>query len=196
MLFKGLSLPNVRESDRVGDRNNSRQKSDPYHWKLTLPGDASCIRCLSLPSDPVTANLSFFPFLGLFDQKAFILAHFLVSFSILKRRSLATFFIFSKEFCKLQGVFLFGALFLVLLGTLGAGSLRMKRDEVQVTGRIYVMASKPFTRVAILLDDGKVYALTGEYDKELRSLRGKRVTVWQTFQGKFLWHFTTPGVRH
>ncbi len=91
---------------------------------------------------------------------------------------------FYKEFIKFPGVFLFGALLLVLLGTLGAGSLKMKKDEVQVTGRIYVMANEPFTQVAIQLDDGKVYALTGGYDKELRSLQGKRVTVNGRLSGK------------
>jgi len=91
---------------------------------------------------------------------------------------------FSKGFAKFPGVFLFGALLLVLLGTLGAGSLKMKKDEVQVTGRIYVMGNEPFTQVAIQLDDGKVYALTGEYDKELRSLQGKRLTVKGKLSGK------------
>ena len=91
---------------------------------------------------------------------------------------------FSKEFCKFPGVFSFGALFLVLLGTLGAGSLKMKKDEVQVAGRVYVMGNEPFTQVAIQLDDGKVYALTGEYDKELRSLQGKRVTIKGRLSGK------------
>lgn len=43
---------------------------------------------------------------------------------------------FSKEFLEFPLVFLFGALFLVLLGNLRAGSLKMKEDEVQVTGRI------------------------------------------------------------
>ncbi len=91
---------------------------------------------------------------------------------------------FYNEFSKFTRVFLFGALLLVLLGTLGAGSLKMKKDEVQVTGRIYVMANEPFTQVAIQLDDGKVYALTGGYDKELRSLQGKRVTVNGRLSGK------------
>lgn len=91
---------------------------------------------------------------------------------------------FSKKFLKFPRVFLVGALILVLLGTLGAGSLKMKKDEVQVTGRVYVMGNEPFTQVAIQLDDGKVYALTGEYDKELRSLQGKRVTVKGRLIGK------------
>jgi hypothetical protein len=91
---------------------------------------------------------------------------------------------FSKKFWKFPRVFLVGALILVLLGTLGAGSLKMKKDEIQVTGRIYVMGNEPFTQVAIQLDDGKVYALTGEYDKELRSLQGKRVTVKGRLSGK------------
>ncbi len=93
------------------------------------------------------------------------------------------FFNFSKKFWKFPGGFLFGALFLVLLGTIGAGNLKMKKDEVQVTGRVYVMASEPFTQVAIQLDDGKVYALTGGYDKELRSLQGKRVAILGRLSG-------------
>ena len=91
---------------------------------------------------------------------------------------------FSKGFEKFPGVFLFGTLLLVLLGTLGAGSLKMKKDEVQVTGRIYVMGNEPFTQVAIQLNNGKVYALTGEYDKELRTLQGKRLTVKGKLSGK------------
>ena len=94
------------------------------------------------------------------------------------------FFNFYKEFRKFPLFFLFGALFLVLMGTLGAGSLKMKKDEVQVAGRVYVMGNEPFTQVAIQLDDGKVYALTGEYDKELRSLQGKRVTIKGRLSGK------------
>jgi hypothetical protein len=60
----------------------------------------------------------------------------------------------------------------------------MEKDELQVTGRIYVMGNEPFTQVAIRLDNGKVYALTGEYDKELRNLQGKRVTVKGRLSGK------------
>ena len=77
-----------------------------------------------------------------------------------------------------------GALLLVLFFTLGAGSLRMEKDEVEVTGRIYVMGNEPFTQVAIQLDSGKVYALTGGYDKELRSFQGKRVTIKGRLRGK------------
>jgi hypothetical protein len=39
------------------------------------------------------------------------------------------------------------------------------------------MGNDPFTLVAIHLDDGKVCALTGEYDKQLRSLQGKRLSA-------------------
>ena len=81
-----------------------------------------------------------------------------------------------------------GVLLLILLGTLGAGSMKDK-EEIQVTGRIYVMGNEPFTQVAIQQDDGKVYALTGEYDKEFRRLQGKRVTVKGKLRGK-----TTRGV--
>jgi hypothetical protein len=94
------------------------------------------------------------------------------------------FFNFSKEIRKFPGILLLGALLLVLLGTLGAGSLKMKKDEIEVAGRIYVMGNEPFTQVAIQLDDGKIYALTGEYDKELRTLQGKRLTVKGKLSGK------------
>jgi hypothetical protein len=60
---------------------------------------------------------------------------------------------------------------------LGAGSLKMGADEIQVTGKVYVMGNEPFTVVAIELDDGKAYALVGDQEKELRKLQGKRVTV-------------------
>ena len=76
------------------------------------------------------------------------------------------------------------ALLLILLGNIGGGSMKMEKEEIQVTGRGYVMGNEPFTQVAVHLDDGKVYALTGEYDKELRSLQGKRLTVKGKLSGK------------
>lgn len=60
---------------------------------------------------------------------------------------------------------------------LGAGSLKMGADEVEVTGKVYVMGNEPFTVAAIELDNGKVYALVGDHEKDLRKLQGKRVTV-------------------
>jgi hypothetical protein len=75
-------------------------------------------------------------------------------------------------------------LLLVLSGIIGEGSMKGGEEEVQVTGRIYVMGNEPFTQVAIQLDDGKVYALTGEYDKDLRALQGKRLTIKGKLSGK------------
>jgi len=66
---------------------------------------------------------------------------------------------------------------ILLLGTLGAGSMKLGSGEVEVTGKVYVMGNEPFTRVAIKLDDGQVYALLGEHDKELRGLQGRRISV-------------------
>jgi len=80
-------------------------------------------------------------------------------------------------------------LFMVLLANLGAGSMKVDKEEIQVTGRIYVMGNEPFTQVAMELDDGKVYALVGEHEKELRSLQGKRLTIKGTLSGQ-----TTRGV--
>jgi hypothetical protein len=80
-------------------------------------------------------------------------------------------------------------LFMVLLANLGAGSMKMDKEEIQVTGKVYLMGGEPFTYVGIQLDDGKVYALIGEHEKELRSLQGKRLTIKGTLSGQ-----TTRGV--
>jgi hypothetical protein len=93
-------------------------------------------------------------------------------------------FNFFKGFNGFRRALVAGALLAFFLGTLGAGSMKADKAEIQVTGRIYVMGNEPFTQVAIQLDDGKVYALTGEYDKELRGLQGKRVTVKGKLSGK------------
>ena len=77
-----------------------------------------------------------------------------------------------------------GVLFLILLGNLGAGSMKVDKDEIEVTGKVYLMGGEPFTYVGIQLDDGKVYALIGEHEKELRSLQGKRLTVKGKVGGK------------
>jgi hypothetical protein len=63
----------------------------------------------------------------------------------------------------------------ILLGTLGAGSLKKGSNEMEVTGKVYVMGNEPFTHVAIRMDDGQVVALVGEHEKELRRLQGRRV---------------------
>jgi hypothetical protein len=76
------------------------------------------------------------------------------------------------------------ALLIGLFGTIGAGSMKVEKEEMQVTGRVYVMGNEPFTQVAIQLDDGRIYAMTGGYDKELRGLQGKRVTVNGKLSGK------------
>ncbi len=75
-------------------------------------------------------------------------------------------------------------LLLVLFGNIGAGSMKMEQEEIQVTGRVYIMGNEPLTQVAIRLVDGKVYAMTGDYDKQLRSLQGKRLSVVGKPSGK------------
>jgi hypothetical protein len=50
-------------------------------------------------------------------------------------------------------------------------------DEMEVIGKVYLMGNEPFTHVALKMDDGQVYALVGEHEKELRRLQGRRVTV-------------------
>jgi hypothetical protein len=66
---------------------------------------------------------------------------------------------------------------LISAATLGAGSMKKGSDEMEVTGKVYVMGNEPFTHVALEMDDGQVYALVGEHEKELRRLQGRRVTV-------------------
>ncbi|HSR13238.1 MAG TPA: hypothetical protein VLS90_17455, partial [Thermodesulfobacteriota bacterium] len=59
----------------------------------------------------------------------------------------------------------------------GAGSVKSKEVEKELVGTVYVMGNEPFTRVAIKLDDGQVYALLGEHEKALRALEGQKVRV-------------------
>ena len=66
-------------------------------------------------------------------------------------------------------------LIFVVLGTIGAGGLKKGSDEMEVTGKVYVMGNEPFTHVAIKMDDGQVYALVGEHEKELPRLQGRRI---------------------
>jgi len=75
------------------------------------------------------------------------------------------------------GIFSLSILVFIFLGTLGAGSMKLGSDEIELVGRVYVMGNEPFTVVALKLDDGEVYALLGEHDKELRGLQGRRLSV-------------------
>jgi hypothetical protein len=88
-----------------------------------------------------------------------------------------------KESKRLGAVIFPGALLLLFLGNLGAGSLKME-EAIQVTGRIYVMGHEPFSQLGIELDNGEVYALVGDREKVLRGLQGKRLTVKGKFGGK------------
>ena len=63
-----------------------------------------------------------------------------------------------------------------LWGTGLAGGMKGEK-EVEVTGRIYIMGNEPFTQPGIQLEDGRIFALTGEHEKEIRNFQGKRVTV-------------------
>ena len=76
-----------------------------------------------------------------------------------------------------MAIFHVSLLFSIFLLTLGAGSMKSGGDEIQLVGRVYVMGNEPFTVVALKLDDGEVYALLGEHDKELRGLQGRRISV-------------------
>jgi hypothetical protein len=89
-----------------------------------------------------------------------------------------------KDFKGLMKKLAVVALLLVVFGIIGAGSMKGGKEKIQVTGRVYVMGNEPFTQVALQLDDGKVYALIGGYDKQLRSLQGKRLSVVGKLSGK------------
>ncbi len=97
--------------------------------------------------------------------------------------------IFSRMLKRILKTLMVGVLFLILLGNLGAGSMKVDKDEIEVTGKVYLMGGEPFTYVGIQLADGKVYALSGKHEKELRSLQGKRLTVKGKLGGQ-----TTRGV--
>lgn len=72
--------------------------------------------------------------------------------------------------------------FLTFLVNIGAGS--MKNQEIEATGRIFVMGHEPFTQVALELADGRVFVLLGSHDKELRDLQGKRLNIKGISRGK------------
>jgi hypothetical protein len=65
----------------------------------------------------------------------------------------------------------------IFTATLGAGSLKKGSEEMEVTGKVYVMGNEPFTHVAIETKDGQVYVLLGEQANELRRLQGRSVSV-------------------
>ena len=82
-----------------------------------------------------------------------------------------------RNFKRLREIWAVGLLAMIFLGNVGAGSMKLGPEELEVTGKVYVMGNEPFTQVAIKLDDGQVYVLLGDKDKELRFLQGKRVSV-------------------
>jgi|GEM_PF-536152 hypothetical protein len=82
-----------------------------------------------------------------------------------------------KSWRDLKAIFHVSLLFPIFLLTLGAGSMKSESDEIQLVGRVYVMGNEPLTQVALKLDDGQVYVLLGDRDKELRGLQGKRLSV-------------------
>ena len=81
------------------------------------------------------------------------------------------------KFCRHSRVTWFILLAFVGAATLGAGTMKKESDEMEVIGKVYLMGNEPFTHVALETDDGQVYALVGEHEKELRRLQGRRITV-------------------
>lgn len=70
----------------------------------------------------------------------------------------------------------------IFFATIGAGS--MKNQEIEVTGRVFVMGHEPFTQVAVELADGRVFALIGSHDKDLRAMQGKKLNIKGVSRGK------------
>ncbi|MGQ9693478.1 MAG: hypothetical protein ACUVWV_01910 [Thermodesulfobacteriota bacterium] len=66
----------------------------------------------------------------------------------------------------------------------------MKNQEIEVTGRIFLMGHEPFTQLAIELTDGQVLVLKGSYEKELRHMQGKQLIIKGVSTGK-----TPQGIR-
>lgn len=81
------------------------------------------------------------------------------------------------KFCRHSRVTWFILLAFAGAATLGAGTMKKGSDEMEVIGKVYLMGNEPFTHAALETDDGQVYALVGEHEKELRRLQGKRVKV-------------------
>jgi hypothetical protein len=81
------------------------------------------------------------------------------------------------SFCRHSRVTWFILLAFVGAATLGAGTMKKGSDEMEVIGKVYLMGNEPFTHVALKMDDGQVYALVGEHEKELRRLQGRRIKV-------------------
>lgn len=55
-----------------------------------------------------------------------------------------------------------GVLFLILLGNLGAGSIKVDKDEIEVTGKVYLMGGEPFTYVGIQMGPHDTFILIKE----------------------------------
>jgi hypothetical protein len=79
--------------------------------------------------------------------------------------------------CRYQRATLLILLSSILMATLGAGSLKGGREEMEITGKISVIGNEPFTQVAIRSEDGQVYVLVGEHSLELGRLQGRRVAM-------------------
>ena len=76
-----------------------------------------------------------------------------------------------------SGIVCVAVLLFIFLATLGAGSMKQKKEEVELAGKVYLMGNEPFTQVGLKTDDGEAYVLQGEHEKELRALQGKRLSV-------------------
>jgi hypothetical protein len=79
--------------------------------------------------------------------------------------------------CRYPRMASFLLLSFILMATLGAGSLKGGKEEMEITGKIAVIGNEPFTQVSIRSEDGQVYALVGKHDQELRRLQGRRVAI-------------------
>lgn len=79
--------------------------------------------------------------------------------------------------CRFSRATIFILLSFIFTATLGAGSLKKGSEEMEISGKIYIMGNEPFTHAAIQMDDGQVFALVGEQEKELRRLQGRRLLI-------------------
>ena len=69
------------------------------------------------------------------------------------------------------------------------------KEEIQVTGRVYVLGNEPCTQRVVQMDDGRIYALTWEYDKQLCSFQGKHLFVVGKPGARTVWVYRHDGVR-
>jgi hypothetical protein len=66
-----------------------------------------------------------------------------------------------------------------LLSSCAVNTIDSQKDEsmITVTGVIRLVGNEPFTHLVLTTDEGKVYLIKGNFEKELRHLQYQRITA-------------------